>query len=76
MIYLVASKQTVSTVLVREEVGIQKPIFYISKVLKNTEVRYMNIEKLAFILLLAVRKFRMYLEVHNVFGRSSRSGDD
>lgn len=48
--------------LVREEVGVQKPIFYVSKVLRDVEVRYMNIVKLAFTLLLAMTKFRMYLE--------------
>lgn len=53
-----------SAVLVREEAGVQKPIFYVSKVLKDSEVRYMNIEKLSFALLLAVTKFRMYLKGH------------
>lgn len=50
--------------LVREEARARKLIFYISKVLKGTKIRYMNIEKLTFALLLAVRKFNMYLEDH------------
>lgn len=64
LIYLVASKQTISAVLMREEERIQKLIFYISKVLKGADIRYLNIEKLAFILLLTLRKFKMYLEDH------------
>lgn len=64
LIYLVALEQAISDVLVREEAGIQKPVFYVSKVLKDVEVRFMNIEKLAFSLLLVVRKFKMYLEDH------------
>ncbi|XP_021629005.1 uncharacterized protein LOC110627076 [Manihot esculenta] len=64
LIYLAASEQAISVVLVREEGGEQKPIFYVSKVLKDAEVRYLNIEKLAYAILLAVRKFRVYLESH------------
>ncbi|XP_043815322.1 uncharacterized protein LOC122724430 [Manihot esculenta] len=64
LIYLSASEQAVSAVPVRAEGGEQKPIFYVSKVLKDAEVRYLNIEKIAYALLLAVRKFRVYLESH------------
>lgn len=64
LIYLAASEQAISVVLVREEGGEQKPVFYVSKVLKDVEIRYLNIEKLAYALLLAVRKFRVCLESH------------
>lgn len=64
MIYLVTSEQAVSVLLVRKEARAQKPIFYVSKVLKGTKVGYMNIKKLAFALLLAMRKSNMYLEDH------------
>ncbi|XP_043811565.1 uncharacterized protein LOC122723477 [Manihot esculenta] len=64
LIYLLASEQAVSAVLVRVEGGEQKPVFYVSKVLKDAEIRYLNIEKIAYALLLAVRKFRVYLESH------------
>lgn len=46
----------------REEGGIQKSIFYVSRVLKSAKIRYMNIKKLVFTLLLAVKKFKMHLE--------------
>ncbi|XP_021598923.2 uncharacterized protein LOC110604950 [Manihot esculenta] len=64
LIYLSASEQAISAVLVRVEEGEQKPVFYISKVLKDAEIRYLNIEKTAYALLLAVRKFRVCLESH------------
>lgn len=53
---------TVSARPAREENEIQKPIFYISRVLKGDEVRYLNIEKVALALLLVVRKFKVYLK--------------
>ncbi|XP_043811052.1 uncharacterized protein LOC122723320 [Manihot esculenta] len=64
LIYLSASEQAISAVLVRVKGRVQKPVFYISKVLKDAEIRYLNIEKIAYALLLAVRKFRVYLESH------------
>lgn len=51
-----------SVMLIREKERVQKPIFYISKILKNAETRYMDIEKLVVTLILAVRKFKMYLD--------------
>ncbi|XP_021621509.1 uncharacterized protein LOC110621543 [Manihot esculenta] len=64
LIYLAALEQAMSALLVREEARIQKSVFWVSKVLKDAEVKYMNIEKLAFTLLLAMRKFRIYLKDH------------
>lgn len=52
-IYLAASNQAVSVILVKEEKKIQRLIFYVSKVLK-AEVRYPNIEKVTLVLLLVV----------------------
>ncbi|XP_021629658.1 uncharacterized protein LOC110627616 [Manihot esculenta] len=70
LIYLAALEQAVSVMLVKEEEGTQKSIFYVNKVIKGAKVKYMNIEKLAFALLLALRKFKMYLEDH----QGSRTG--
>lgn len=50
--------------MVREEESIQNPTFYVSKKLKEVELRYLNIEKVALALLLAVQKFKVYLENH------------
>lgn len=38
LIYLAASEQAVSAVLVREEGGVQKSIFYVSRVLKGADL--------------------------------------
>lgn len=50
--------------LVQEENEIDKPIFYLSKILKWAEVRYPKIKKVALALLLVVQKFKVYLENH------------
>ena len=48
VVYLSVSPITMSAVLIREEYKIQKPIYYVSKVLIRAENRYLKIEKLVF----------------------------
>ncbi|KAL0401870.1 UNVERIFIED_CONTAM: Ribonuclease HI [Sesamum latifolium] len=43
--------QAVSSVLIKEEEGLQKPIYYLSKVLHGAKQRYPEVEKLAFALI-------------------------
>jgi hypothetical protein len=44
-LYLVVSPLAVSSVLVREDSGIQKPVYFTSKALHGVEERYPRIEK-------------------------------
>ncbi|KAL0404966.1 UNVERIFIED_CONTAM: hypothetical protein Sradi_2137400 [Sesamum radiatum] len=57
-IYLAASEEAVSAVLVRSEGKEHQPVYYVSKVLQAAEQKYPQIEKLALALITAVRKLR------------------
>ncbi|KAL0440091.1 UNVERIFIED_CONTAM: Retrovirus-related Pol polyprotein from transposon.6 [Sesamum latifolium] len=59
-LYLAAGPQAVSSVLIKEEEGLQKPIYYVSKVLHGAEQRYPEVEKLALALIITARKLRPY----------------
>jgi hypothetical protein len=59
-LYLTVSPSAVSWSLVREDVGIQKPLYFTSKVLHGAEERYPRIEKLAFALVVSGRRLRPY----------------
>ena len=65
-VYLSISPLTVSVVLIREENRVQKPVYYVSKVLMGAENRYVKIEKIAYALLIAARKLRHYFQVHSI----------
>ncbi|XP_052199594.1 uncharacterized protein LOC127806386 [Diospyros lotus] len=71
-IYLAASDETVSSILVREEDKAQKPVYYVSKRLSRAEIRYTPTEKLAYALVISVRKLRPYFEAHHIIVLSSQ----
>lgn len=55
-----------SSCLIREENGKQLPVYYVSHVLRNAEIRYPTIEKMVYCLLLASRKLRPYFQGHDI----------
>jgi hypothetical protein len=72
LLYVTATTQVVSAVLVieRAEEGhimlIQRLIYFISEVLSETKVRYSQIQKLLYAIVLTRRKLRHYFEGHPV----------
>ena len=59
-LYLSFSPSAVSSVLVREDGGIQRPVYYVSRGYRGGEVRYYELEKLALALVTAARRQRHY----------------
>lgn len=58
-LYLAMSENAVSSVLVREEAKIHKPIYYVSKMFQRAKRMYLEIEKLALALVISARKLRL-----------------
>ena len=52
-LYLAASPEAVSSVLIQEDNGKQKPIYYASKILRDAEVRYTRTEKIVYALVVS-----------------------
>ncbi|KAK2998543.1 hypothetical protein RJ639_023122 [Escallonia herrerae] len=65
-LYLSITDVAVSAILVREEDGVQKPIYYVSKVLQDVETRYPKIEKIALALIILARHLRPYFQSHTI----------
>jgi hypothetical protein len=59
-LYLAVSDHAVNAVLVRELGQEQKPVFFVSKVMDETELRYLFLEKAALALLQAAKKLPHY----------------
>ncbi|KAL5777700.1 hypothetical protein ACOSP7_010626 [Xanthoceras sorbifolium] len=65
-VYLSVTTVATSSVLIREEEGSQKLVYYVSKALIAAEIRYPNTEKVALALIIAARKLRPYFLAHNI----------
>ncbi|GJS37131.1 reverse transcriptase domain-containing protein [Tanacetum coccineum] len=65
-VYLAATKEAVSVVLLMEWNGKQCPIHYVSKTLNEAEKNYAPLEKLALSLLHMSRRLRRYFEAHPI----------
>jgi len=64
--YLAISAWVVNAILVAEWKKEKMSVYYISHALTGAELNYPLIEKFAFALVLASRKFCAYFEVHKV----------
>ncbi|XP_071925708.1 uncharacterized protein [Coffea arabica] len=65
-LYLSTCNEAVSAVLVREDKGAQRPVYYVSRALQGPETRYSPAEKLVLVLVHAARKLRPYFQAHRV----------
>jgi len=52
----------ISAALIREDRGIQKPVYYVSKALIDAQIRYTRIEKLVLALFITIRKLKHYFQ--------------
>ncbi|XP_077228501.1 uncharacterized protein LOC143861456 [Tasmannia lanceolata] len=66
LLYLSVSPMALAAILVREEHSQKKPVYYVSKVLHDAEIRYQRVEKLAYALIMATRKLRPYFQAHTI----------
>ena len=64
--YIAVALYAISLVLIRVDSGIQRPVYYISKSLNETEVRYLPLEKAILAVVHATRKLPYYFQAHTV----------
>ena len=65
-LYLAISHAVVSVTLVREEDGMQRPVYFMSRTFRGAKERYPQIEKLAFGWVTAARKLKPYFQAHTI----------
>jgi hypothetical protein len=72
LLYIAATHQVVSTILVVERSkegkahGVQMPVYFLSKVLSPTKQRYPHYQKLAYSVFTIAQKLRQYFVVHSI----------
>ena len=70
LLYVVAFDHAVSGVLVQEKKEeskvIQQPVYYISEALSGAKLNYIEIEKIAYAVLISSRKLKRYFQAHEI----------
>ncbi|GAA0143735.1 hypothetical protein LIER_35799 [Lithospermum erythrorhizon] len=65
-LYLAVSESALSSILILEKEKIQRPMYYVSQVMRGIEIRYPLTEKLVYALIVTARKLKPYIEAHPV----------
>jgi len=65
-LYFVVTEQAISSVLVQEQDQVQKPIYFVSKVLQGPEVRCQALEKATLAVVFSARRLRHYFQSFTV----------
>ena len=58
--YIAVAPHAVSLVLIREDNDTQRPVYYVSKSLHKTEIRYLPLKKAVLVIIQATRKLPHY----------------
>ena len=64
--YIAVAPHAVSLVLIRDDNGLQKPIYYVSKSLHETEIKYLPLEKAILAVVHTTQKLPHYFQTHTV----------
>ena len=64
--YIAVAPYAVSLVLIRVDYGVQRPVYYMSKSLHETEMRYLPLEKAILAIVIGTRKLPYYFQAHIV----------
>ncbi|XP_050290188.1 uncharacterized protein LOC126728405 [Quercus robur] len=64
--YIAVAPHAVSLILIRDDNGIQRPVYYVSKSLHEAEVRYLPLEKAILAIVHVTRKLPHYFQAHTV----------
>jgi hypothetical protein len=77
LLYVAASHQAVSIALVQEKAKDGKlqhqPVYFFSKVLSSSKCNITEMEKIAYVVLMASQKLRHYFEAHKIRVATDRS---
>ena len=65
-LYIAVSQAAISTALVKDEGGSQRPVYFISRAFRGAEERYPRMEKLAFALITTAWKLKPYFQAHTI----------
>nr|GFA32967.1 reverse transcriptase domain-containing protein [Tanacetum cinerariifolium] len=73
IIYLAASKETISAVLMTEREAKQMPIYFVSRALRGPEINYSSMEKFVLALVYVSKHLKRYFQAHPIIVTTNQS---
>lgn len=71
LFYLSIIDQSMSSILVLETNKVEKPMYFVRKVLKGSEKHYQKIEKLALVVIIIAIKIQPYFQGHIILVKTN-----
>ncbi|GAU29723.1 hypothetical protein TSUD_264590 [Trifolium subterraneum] len=65
-LYLAVSENSMSSALVQDIKGKEKPVYFVSRIFRGAEIRYQKIEKLSLAVVTTARRLRHYFQSHKI----------
>ncbi|GAU46453.1 hypothetical protein TSUD_402200 [Trifolium subterraneum] len=65
-LYLAVSENSMSSALVQDIKGEERPVYFVSRIFKGAEIRYQKIEKLSLAVVTTARRLRHYFQSHKI----------
>ena len=66
LLYIANTEQSLGALLAQDQKGVEKPVYYISRLTKGLELRYSTAKKICLSLAFAISKFSHYFLGHHV----------
>ena len=66
LLYIANTEQSLRALLAQDQVGVEKPMYYINRLMKGLELRYSTAERVCLSLAFTVSKFNHYFLGHRV----------
>ena len=67
MLYLASNSQAIGVLLAQEDNdGNEQPVYYVSRTLKDTEIRYPRIERACLVVIYVSQRLKQYFSTHQI----------
>ncbi|GAU32075.1 hypothetical protein TSUD_53430 [Trifolium subterraneum] len=65
-LYIAVSENSMSSALVQDIKGEERPVYFVSRIFRGAEIRYQKIEKLSLAVVTTARRLRHYFQSHKI----------
>ncbi|GAU27362.1 hypothetical protein TSUD_55150 [Trifolium subterraneum] len=65
-LYLAVSENSMSSALVQDIKGEERPVYFVSRIFRGAEIRYQKLEKLSLAVVTTARRLRHYFQSHKI----------